>query len=288
MQTRAERMKAVNDKIATVKALALQKYGINLSDLVVKYDLKGRTAGWAIGMRTIRLNTTAIFGDEEHFKDMVDDTIPHEIAHIVCHRNPTLGRKHDYGWASVCRALGGTGKRTHDMTTIEYARGRTYIYTSSMGKEYAVSEQRHRKIQMGATLRFRKASWGTLDKHCAYTVKFNGRVISTQPATQRPTVSDMAWGVLHDLAARVVPTVNPTVSSFVVPSTQAAEKPTAPKPVQTVANTGSSKASQVRYWIRAAKAQGDGQEWVINMAQTQLGMARSQAYRYVTENWNRA
>ena len=118
MQTRAERLKIVQDKIESVKALVKQKYGQDMSDLIVRYDLKGRTAGWAIGQRTIRLNTTAIYGDEAHFKDMVNDTIPHEIAHIVCHRNPSLGRKHDYGWASVCRALGGTGKRTHDMTRL--------------------------------------------------------------------------------------------------------------------------------------------------------------------------
>lgn len=275
MQSRAERLKAVEDKIAAVKALVKTRYNMDLSGMRVRYDLKGRTAGWAIGGHTIRLNTTAIYGDEAHFRDMVNDTVPHEIAHIVCHRNPSLGRKHDAGWASVCRTLGGTGKRTHDMTTIEFARGRTYIYTSTGGKEYAVSERRHRSVQQGGMFRFRNTSWGIVDQYCAYSIKFNGRIISTHPAKQRPGVVTTLFGGLFGRPAQ------PAMSSF-------ASAPTsAPKPVQP-ASTGGSKADQVRYWIRAAKAQGDGQDWVINMARTQLGMARSQAYRYVTENWNRA
>lgn len=282
MQTRAERMKAVEDKIAAVKAIVKQRYNMDLSDLIVRYDLKGRTAGWAIGHRTIRLNNTAIFGDEAHFRDMVDNTIPHEIAHIVCHRNPSLGRKHDYGWVAVCRALGGTGKRTHDMTTIEFARGRTYIYTSTAGKEYGVSERRHRSIQSGGTYRFRKASWGVIDRHCAYVVKHNGRVISTHPAMQRPGLVDT---VKNWFTQPVQNTPAPVaVSAYAIPAGTTVVQTARP----TVAAGTGSKADQVRAYIRAAKAAGNGQDYVIGQAQRNLGMARSQAYRYVTENWNRA
>ena len=281
MQTRAERLKAVEDKIEQVKALVQTRYNMDLSTLRVRYDLKGRTAGWAIGGNTIRLNTTAIYGDEAHFKDMVEDTVPHEIAHIVCHRNPSLGRKHDAGWISVCRALGGTGKRTHDMTTIEFAHGRTYIYTSTGGKEYAVSERRHRRVQQGGSFRFRNASWGMIDQYCAYTVKLNGRVTNTIPAKQRPTLTP-----IKTLFNRVFSKPVMGVSSFA--SVAPASTPVAaPRPVQP-ASTGGSKADQVRAWIRIAKSAGNGQDIVIEQAQRNLSMARSQAHRYVTENWNRA
>jgi len=285
MQARAERMKAVEDKIAEVKAIVKQKYGMDLSDLIVKYDLKGRTAGWAIGMRTVRLNTTAIFGDEAHFRDMVADTIPHEVAHIVCHRNPNLGRKHDAGWAAVCRALGGTGKRTHDMTTIEYARGRTYIYTSSAGKEYAVSERRHRSIQMGGTCRFRQASWGVIDRLCAYVVKLNGRVISTHAAQERPTTS--VFGRVFVRPVAPLPTAS--FSGYAIPAgtrVVEAEKPTAPKPVAPV-NTGGSYAEQVRALIRQAKAAGHDQNYVFLQAVNSLGMKASSARNCVKFNWPR-
>lgn len=284
MQTRAERLKAVQDKIAEVKALVKQKYNMDLSDLVVRYDLTGRTAGWAIGYRTIRLNTTAIYGDEAHFKDMVEDTVPHEIAHIVCHRNPSLGDKHDAGWAAVCRALGGTGKRTHDMTTIEFARGRTYIYTTTTGKEYGISERRHNKVQRGWGFKFRNAVWGSIDQYCAYTVKVNGRVINTYPARQRPAQTGGIGTLFGGLFS--APPAKPA------PALHAYTMPAGTKVVQVdrsavTIGTG-SKADQVRAWIRAAKAAGNGQDYVIGQAQRNLGMARSQAYRYVTENWNRA
>ena len=290
MQTRAERLKIVQDKIESVKALVKQKYGQDMSDLIVRYDLKGRTAGWAIGQRTIRLNTTAIYGDESHFKDMVNDTIPHEIAHIVCHRNPSLGRKHDYGWAAVCRALGGTGKRTHDMTTIEFARGRTYIYTTTMGKEYGVSERRHRSIQLGMSCRFRQASWGQITKDCAYVVKFNGRVISSHPAKMQPGVIDSvkSW---FTKPAQPAPSYDAASGYWlpngtkVVDKTVTAQPAPAARPVQT--GTGSF-ADQVRALIRAAKVAGNGQDYVFRQAVNQLGMKSTSARNCVKANWDRA
>lgn len=287
MQTRAERMKAVEDKIAAVKAIVKQRYNMDLSDLIVRYDLKGRTAGWAIGNRTIRLNNTAIFGDEAHFRDMVDDTIPHEIAHIVCHRNPSFGRKHDAGWANVCRTLGGTGKRTHDMTTIEFARGRTYIYTSSAGKEYGVSERRHRSIQNGGTCRFRKMSWGIIDRFCAYVVKHNGRVISTHAAQPRPSATANLWSVMNGVPAPRVPVKREVVvagTGYAIPAgTTVVHKA---RPV--VAANTSSYAEQVRALIRTARLAGYGQDHVFRQAVNQLGMKASSARNCVKANWDRA
>lgn len=288
MIDRAARMKAVEDKIAEVKALAKQKYGIDLSDLIVRYDLKGRTAGWAIGLRTIRLNTTAIFGDEAHFRDMINDTIGHEVAHILCHRNPSLGDNHNAGWAAVCRALGGTGKRTHDMTTIEFARGRTYIYTSTAGKEYGVSERRHKGIQMGGTCRFRKSSWGYIDRYCAYVVKYNGRVISTHPAQQRPATTMFGGLFTRPAVTPPKPAAN-LLGGYAIPEGTRvvnAEQPTAPKPVQP-ATTGGSYAEQVRALIRVAKAAGLGQDHVFRQAVNTLGMKATSARNCVKFNWDR-
>lgn len=287
MQNRAERMKAVEDKIAEVKALVKQKYGMDLSDLIVKYDLKGRTAGWAIGRRTVRLNTTAIFGDESHFRDMVDDTIPHEIAHIVCHRNPQLGNNHNAGWAAVCRALGGTGKRTHDMTTIEFARGRTYIYTSSTGKEYGLSERRHRSIQMGGVCRFRKASWGIIDRLCAYVVKYNGRIISTHPAQSRPAVTASTWGALRNPVQTSLPARGAAVSGYAIPVGTRVVEAAKAAPAVVDKPAGSSYAEQVRALIRVAKAAGLGQDHVFRQAVTTLGMKATSARNCVKFNWDR-
>lgn len=57
----------------------------------------------------VRLNKLAI---EQNLSVMLDDVIPHEIAHIVCDFRPQHGHSHnhDEGWAEVCRRLGGTGR----------------------------------------------------------------------------------------------------------------------------------------------------------------------------------
>jgi predicted SprT family Zn-dependent metalloprotease len=39
---------------------------------------------------------------------MLEDTVPHEIAHFVC-QVKGLGKNHDEGWRKVCRELGGNG-----------------------------------------------------------------------------------------------------------------------------------------------------------------------------------
>ena len=50
---------------------------------------------------------------------------------------------------------------------------------------------------------------------------------------------------------------------------------------------GMRKSDQVRYRISIAKQNNQGQDQVIDWAITNLGMARSLAKTYVTNNWNK-
>jgi predicted SprT family Zn-dependent metalloprotease len=42
---------------------------------------------------------------------VLEDVIPHEVAHLVCMLRPQHGHSHahDEGWAKVARRLGGSG-----------------------------------------------------------------------------------------------------------------------------------------------------------------------------------
>lgn len=121
-QTRAnsvERVVAVNPLQAKiiaeckkVLAKAQIKYGIDFSNVTYKFKDKGLAAASAGGGRRLTFSLEAATID---WNDCVNDTIPHEIAHLVCHRLPHLGRKHDKGWKKVCIALGGSGKRCHNL-----------------------------------------------------------------------------------------------------------------------------------------------------------------------------
>lgn len=57
----------------------------------------------------VRLNKSAV---EQNLDAVLDDVIPHELAHIVCDFRPQHGPghcRHDEGWQKVCKRLGGTG-----------------------------------------------------------------------------------------------------------------------------------------------------------------------------------
>lgn len=137
-------------RVQEVCSLVRTKYNLDLTKLDIRLDLRGRAAGKA-GYRGseyyIRLNVDMIQNDS--FKTIINDTIPHEIAHIVCFLNPGLGSKHDRGWKRVCLALGGTGSTTHTEPVTLARKTRKFMYVTTSGREVVISLQRHRAIQGG-------------------------------------------------------------------------------------------------------------------------------------------
>lgn len=249
-------------------AKAQELYGVDMSDVVVRFDLKGVAAGMAgyqgrFGKMNyyLRFNTVMIAG--EGFDHVLNDTVPHEIAHMVCFKNPKLGSGHNGGWARVCRELGGTGKRCHDEEVV-YAKGRTYEYTCTKGTKQRFSEARHKKIQRGVTYSLRRG--GQIHKGCEYeVVGISGRPVNVpkQVAAKRP----------------------------VEPEQIAASEPVAaPKPAAKAAPKlkKESKAERVRNVIRKCKANGEGKDVAEAFAVNILGMKAAMARRYVSENWDRA
>lgn len=290
------RMAAVNAEIARCVSEAKKLFNVDLSAMQVKYNLTGQTAGWAQSRRTIngglthiiRLNRQMISGTEDAYNDMVADTISHEIAHIICHERPELGRKHDAGWKNVHRRLGGNGKRTHNIDVAAMTGG--YDYLTDAGVVVTFAKGRHSKIQRGKIYRFRHGK-GAVSKACPFIVR--------RPGQSKPTKEDfLAKG--HSVPNKVnMPTsfifygtggdILKTLGFGIPARPNPVPAPTArATPSTSVLNNGMSKAEQVRTWIREAKRDNRSQEWVMQMAQMHLGMAKGQAYRYVTENWTRA
>lgn len=267
-----ERFAEITRKTHEVLARARQLYGVDITP-TISYNLKGRVAGWA-GCRfcmvtrqakdfTLRFNQDLIQG--KHFQDIRDNTVPHEVAHLVCYARPELGRKHDAGWRRVCVALGGTGDTRHDYDVVPAGGG--FTYRASCGQEITVSAVIHRKIQSGQT-RILKKTRGRITRDCAWAP--HGQPL---PHTPTPVAS---------LLGRVATVFRSAPPAPVAPQPVAA-------PVQRAVNTaGQSKAEVVRGFIREAKGQGGGQDWVITRAMINLGMPRGQATKYVTENWARA
>lgn len=109
---------AVREKIAE----CLEHYPAVPSPDVL-YDLKGHTAGQAISSRNqIRLNL-ALLKDSRYSDDMLNDTVPHEVAHIVVRFHFPLARSHGWEWQTVMNKFGVPATRCHNYET-EAARTR--------------------------------------------------------------------------------------------------------------------------------------------------------------------
>jgi len=130
--------------------LANSTFEIVLPPIPILFNLSGRMAGYAImdnWQPSLKFNCTLV--DGAGFQHIHDNTVPHEIAHIVCMLYPAYGKNHDTGWKNVCLALGGNGKRIHYEEVI-YGGGPTYLYTTTTGDKVRVSHKRHKNILAGA------------------------------------------------------------------------------------------------------------------------------------------
>lgn len=137
-------------------SIAAEKYG-EMPAVEISYDMRGRAAGEAgclfnrvTGEATqlrLRFNREAI---AKNWDEMVTQTIPHEVAHLVSFCFPKLGAKnHNWKWAEIDRALGGTGERCHKMELTPGRKTSRYIYRDSNGVEVTVGPKHHSGLQRG-------------------------------------------------------------------------------------------------------------------------------------------
>lgn len=256
----------VLDKCKAVLATASAMYNMDLSHVAIRFDLKGRAAGQA-GKRGshlyMRFNRDML--TREAFDHVINNTVPHEIAHIVCFKNPTLGSGHNSGWERVCRQLGGTGATRHNEDVV-YGKGTTYEYTSTTGHKIRLSEQRHNSIQRGQSFSWKHGK-GITNQTCAYSiVGIQGRTLATpivKKAANHPAVIEAA------VRAPVAPIVQQARTSFTIGTA-----PVTPKPTFAA---GASKASVARAIMLAGHTQGQAYETVIAAIMAATGHDRQLA-----------
>lgn len=179
-----QRIQEVKAKVAQCIAKAQALYGITLPQVTIRFDLKGRAAGIA-GYKGferayyLRFNTQMMTSPTD-WDHLINDTVPHEVAHTVCQAFPKFGNNHNTGWKRVCMQLGGTGKRCYSTEDApeQMARLRPFTYTTTAGHTVSVTKSIHRKIQQGQNYTAR--SGGQLTSACSYSLT------QTQPAREVP------------------------------------------------------------------------------------------------------
>lgn len=263
-----------------VFALAEKLYGVDMSKVQVRFDLKGRSAGQARrqhGTYTVRYNRDMLH--REAFDAMYKDVVPHEIAHIVCFMRRELGDNHDHGWARVDRSLGGTGARTHNEDVV-YGKGLTYEYTTTRGHQVRVSQQIHSKVQAGRVFTYRQGK-DAINATCAHSiVGQGGRTLST-PVVKK-AVSDLPANHPAVIERHVRQWSIAEVRAVVQTAIQDA-KITVPK--APAFNAGVSKASIARGVMLSGHTAGRSYEEIIGAIMHATGHDRQLSRSYYKGNY---
>lgn len=171
-----ERQQKIKEKLSALIQKANSIFNISLPDIEVRFDLRGRCAGKASvsyayascetgkSPYTIRFNVDLMTSNG--WDHMLNNTVPHELAHIICFFDPKLGQNHNHGWQRVCILLGGNGERCHALETTPARKTRKFEYTTTLGHKVKIGLARHRKIQNGSRYFFKS---GIIDRNCKFT-----------------------------------------------------------------------------------------------------------------------
>lgn len=140
--------KQFHDLVKICIERAEELYG-PLPHIAVRLDLKGKSAGEAgrdaRGQYFMRFNREAI---TKHWEDMVNNTIPHELAHVI-----TIVKygtcRHDADWRHVTRSLGGSADRCHryELTPAKTKTRFRFKYVTPKGIELLIGSKHHNMIQ---------------------------------------------------------------------------------------------------------------------------------------------
>jgi SprT protein len=140
---------AVQLKVNMLYDKAVEKYGIEdrFEKLTIRFDVKGRRAGWAMVCDgTVNFNTYML---QNNFAAFLSDTVPHEVAHIVAgHINPR-DRAHGTTWKNVMWFFGSEPNRCHSFACEPKVRNlkRVQFSCKNCGFVYNVTVGKWQRIQ---------------------------------------------------------------------------------------------------------------------------------------------
>jgi len=142
------------DRTADVARKAEKLFGVDLSGVRVRFDLHGMAAGQTMTHKNLLRFNRAIA--ERGLDTFLQETVPHEVAHLVCHvLYGRCVRPHGPEWQQICLALGGNGERCHRFEATPARRVRRYNYLCGC-RTWALSSVRIKRMRRGVTYSCRK------------------------------------------------------------------------------------------------------------------------------------
>lgn len=245
------------DKCKEVFAKATELYGLDMGRVGIRFDLRGRAAGMACrrgAQYYMRFNRDML--TREAFDHVLNDTVPHEIAHIVCFMNPALGSNHNSGWERVCVALGGNGARCHKEDVV-HGKGYTYEYTTDRGHTVRIGDKHHAHVQRGMPISF-KRGMGTIRLNSPHSIVGHaGRTLPTPIVRVAAPTKEVP---VQAIVPASVPVANPVVQAARGSYTIGVAAPRTPA---TVMPAGTSKAAMARAIMLSGHSRGESYENII-------------------------
>lgn len=149
----AELVKQIEDKTLDCLLTLQDKLKITLSIPVIEFKQIGRKAGYAYYNEN-KLVLNPDFFNNGHADEMINDTLPHEIAHLVAVKKfGECGKGHGPNWKYVMRLLGLTPKRCHnyDLEGVKVRRRSesNFVYKCSCRDKIFLTQIRHNRHQSG-------------------------------------------------------------------------------------------------------------------------------------------
>jgi predicted SprT family Zn-dependent metalloprotease len=119
-------------------------YGRNFCLPKITWDIRSKTVAGRAHLKEWRISLNSGFVNESH---LWDDTIGHEIAHLVTKQiYPNYIQHHGPEWKAVMRRLGLEAKRCHNMQRL----GKSFSYKCpTCAQIFSVSPIIHKKIGSG-------------------------------------------------------------------------------------------------------------------------------------------
>jgi SprT protein len=146
----------VKEAVAFYIDLANDLYGVDLDMPKIIFKVRGRTAGkaffaeWSVNFNNVLL--------EENFDDMLEQTVPHEVAHLVARQISQYRiTPHGAEWKRVMRGFGKDPKRCHtyDVSNAQVRfrkPSKKYLYEcGGCGVQITIGATRHKRCVRGAS-----------------------------------------------------------------------------------------------------------------------------------------
>lgn len=141
---------AVEAKAEATFQLLEAKLGKPLNRAVISYNLKGRTAGLAWSFQKLIQLNLGLLNDPRYQDDMLNDTVPHEVCHIVQYQIAPRSKSHGYEWQRLMLMIGLQPTRCHSYeTTPARKHSRPHSYRCDCDQVRMVTNLMHTKIQPG-------------------------------------------------------------------------------------------------------------------------------------------